>query len=93
MTEYYLEPQHYRQQSFRGKAVVKADDDGIWLYSCNLLVAGIISGIPEVYVSADLRMFHHIKEFLLQNGFKVESREQVIQDYFKATIKGESNEN
>jgi hypothetical protein len=78
------------RKSFYGKAKVREDGNGLALISYETTVAKIITKntngdditpyviIDCMYSATTLR---HIKEFLKQNGFKAESKAQIIRDY------------
>lgn len=83
MRIYELSPQNDSRASFYGKAqVIERDDLGlIELQSYTTIVAKIIDGKPEVYGTYSQTTLRHIKEFLLQNGFKAENSKQIMADY------------
>ena len=81
--EYELIPQFDSRKSFYKKAMVKTEDNQKTLYSfdakvciinLDLKTAQIISLFSETTT-------RHIKEFLKQNGFKVEDTNQLRKDY------------
>jgi len=68
-------------KSFYGKAEVIISKDKKTLLSYNTEVAHIFDGravVTDTYSQTTLR---HIKEFLLQNGFKADNKEQILNDY------------
>lgn len=77
------------RQSFYGKAHIRADRDGLTLISYETEVAKIVDknngySIPAyavIYGTYSATTLRHIKEFLKQNGFKAESKAQIIKDY------------
>lgn len=76
-----LKPQYSRQKDFYGKAKVSIEDGNRVLYSYNTKVAEIRDGKARVYGLYSNTTTRHIKEFLQQNGFKVENSKQIIKDY------------
>lgn len=51
------------------------------LYSYNIKVAEIKDGKPIVYGTYSTTTLRHIKEFLKQEGYKAETKEQIEKDY------------
>lgn len=80
---YDLKPRYDARQSFYNKATVDTGDDGKQnkLYSYNTLVAEIKDGKPVVYGTYSQTTLRHIKDWLLQNGFKAENKAQIEKDY------------
>ena len=76
-----IKTEHDSRKSFYGKALIETDEDVIILRSYSTSVAEIRNGIPRVFGSYSLTTMRHIKEFLKQNGFLVESTKQVLNDY------------
>lgn len=78
-----LNPMFDGHKSFYGKAKVVVDYDGtrIWLLSYDTMVAFITDGIATVVDTYSATTLRHIKEFLKQNGFKAESKAQIMKDY------------
>lgn len=80
--EYELSTQYDSRKSFYGKANVRKEGRRIVLRSYATDVAYIIDGRRAVvlgtYSPTTLR---HIKDFLLQNGFKAETSKQILEDY------------
>ena len=91
---YELKPKYDVRQSFYQKAEVTIhkntkNETIISLYSYNTLVSYIIEErnkaiVLNTYSNTTLR---HIKEFLLQHGFKAETKAQIEQDYIKINKK------
>lgn len=78
----YLMTQFDSKQSFHNKAVVEVNEDGaLTLFSYETKVAEIKNGKVEVYNTQSNTTVRHIKEFLLQNGFKAETKKQIEFDY------------
>lgn len=80
-----LQPKHDSHRSFYGRAEVEIlPDNTKRLYSYDTHVTSITPDdevvIYGIYSNTTLR---HIKEFLLQNGFKAESKAQIEADYMK----------
>lgn len=70
------------QKSFYGKAQVLENGMGDkMLFSYDVLVAGVIEGEARVYNLKSATTLRHVKEFLLQNGFKAENKAQIKEDY------------
>ena len=68
-------------KSFYGKARVETTNTGTKLYSYNTHVATITDNKAIIYGTYSVTTLRHIKEFLAQNGFKAESKAQIIADY------------
>lgn len=87
---YDLEPRYDARKSFYGKAKVQEDTEGYnssiaRLYSYDTHVASIKNGVTaEVYGTYSSTTLRHIKEFLKQNGFKADSKQQIEADYMEA---------
>lgn len=86
MSEYKLRPIYDSHKDFYGKATVQEYEYGNnhfikVLTSYQTQVAAIRDNKPEVYGTYSATTLRHIKEFLLQNGFKAESKAQIIKDY------------
>ena len=85
----YLKPIYDSRQSFYNKATVTEDKNGKYLMSYNTVVARItnknhgysIPAYAEVYGDYSQTTLRHIKEFLKQNGFKAETKQQILKDY------------
>lgn len=70
------------RQSFYGKAkVVTTEFGGFELYSYDTKVAEIYKDEAIVHGTYSNTTLRHIKEFLLQNGFKAENKAQIMKDY------------
>lgn len=78
---YELPARYDSRKSFYGKARVETMDGKKALYSYNTKVAEIEDGKAKVYGTYSQTTLRHIKEFLLQNGFKAENSKQIIKDY------------
>lgn len=91
---YDLETRFDPRQSFYRKARVDTGVDGNEnkLYSYDTLVAEMINGKPVVYNVQSGTTLRHVKEWLRQNGFKAETKSQVIRDYGANDIVTESLE-
>lgn len=87
---YDLQARYDSRASFYGKARVEGDYPEKRLISYTTHVATIRyngrpddNGVAEVYGTYSRTTLRHIKEFLLQNGFKADSGKQIMQDYGK----------
>jgi len=78
---YELSAQYDSRKSFYGKAQVIEEDGKIWLQSYDTRVACIENNEPYINGTYSVTTLRHIKEFLLQHGFKAESKQQIINDY------------
>ena len=80
---YGLTPQFDTRRSFYNKARIDTGSDNSEnkLYSYNTLVAEMIGGKPVVYNVQSGTTLRHVKEWLRQNGFKAETKSQIIRDY------------
>ena len=76
-----LEPKFDRHKSFYGKATVKAEGDKKHLTSYTTRAATVMSSRAIVYGTYSNTTLRHIKEFLLQNGFKADTKKQIVKDY------------
>lgn len=84
MRVYELSADNDARQSFYGKARVIQEDNGdLTLQSYSTKVAKIASGVAEVYSTYSATTLRHIKEFLVQEGFKADNKKQIEQDYIK----------
>lgn len=82
---YDLEPEYDSAKSFYGKARVDSFPNGLErLTSYGEDVAKIYEGRATVFDTYSQTSMRHIKEFLKQNGFKAESKEQIVNDYVEA---------
>lgn len=76
-----LQPRYDRRKSFYGKAEVREENGRKILKSYATDVAEIRNGKAYVYGTYSPTTLRHIKEFLLQNGFKAETSKQILKDY------------
>jgi len=79
-----LNPQFDSRKSFYKKARVKTEDNKIILISYNTEVIIIENNKPFLnpnYTNISNTTLRHIKEFLKQNGFKADSKSQILADY------------
>lgn len=83
MTTEKLDCRYSSQKSFGGKAVVEYNDNGTkTLHSYRTVVARIIDGKAKVYAKYSDTSVRHIREFLLQQGFKADTKKQIMKDYY-----------
>lgn len=78
-----LHPVHANAKSFNGKALVITENSVIKLQSYNTVVAEIKGHEATVNGDYSATTLKHIREFLLQNGFKAENKKQILKDYMK----------
>lgn len=83
MTRFYLIPEFDGRQSFYNKAVVQIEDNNKKLFSYETLVAEIKNNQPIVYNVQSSTTLRHVKEFLKQNNFKADTKQQISNDYMK----------
>ena len=84
-----LLPSFSSQKSLYKKAFVYEAKDGYkMLYSYETCVATIENGKAYVFGTFSQTTLKHIKEFLLQNGFKADSKKQIENDYMTTNEKG-----
>jgi hypothetical protein len=76
-----LQPRYDSRKSFYGKADVREENGRKILKSYATDVAEIRNGKAYVYETYSPTTLRHIKEFLLQNGFKAETSKQIMKDY------------
>lgn len=76
-----LEPKYDSSKSFYGKAKVRREDGKLILTSYTTDVAEIENGKAKVNGLYSDTTTRHIKEFLIQNGFKAENSKQIMKDY------------
>jgi hypothetical protein len=84
-----LIPEHDSRKSFYGKARVSINpvDGDLELVSYSTRVAVIhepnddTNKTASVYGTYSSTTLRHIKEFLLQNGFRAENKKQILADY------------
>ena len=88
MNQYLLIPEGKTQESFYGKAKVREEDNKIILKSYDTDVcfiennkASVIYNLIGNYQTATT--LKHIKSFLKQNGYKADTKKQIMQDYYK----------
>jgi hypothetical protein len=90
MQTYELSAQWDSRQSFYGKARVRNNEGDLELISYSTRVAVIYpDNTAQVYGTYSNTTLRHIKEFLLQNGFKAENKKQILHDYGIKTHTGE----
>lgn len=82
MKIYELTPMYDAHASFYGKAKI-FDYDGVKMELCSFdtIVAVIDHDKATVYDTYSRTTLRHIKEFLKQNGFSAENKQQIIKDY------------
>lgn len=78
-----LMTQYDSRASFYMKAKVRDENGRLTLISYTTEVAYIENGNAFVLGSWSATTTRHIREFLLQNGFKAESMAQMLKDYPK----------
>ena len=76
-----LRTEHDARASFYGKAKVRQENNRITLISYTTEVAYIENGKAVVKGTYSNTTLRHIKEFLKQNGFKAETKTQILNDY------------
>ena len=81
MKTYELNANYDARNSFYGKAKVIEQDNKKTLISYNTEVATIENGIAKVNDTYSQTTLRHIKEFLLQNGFKADSKKEIEKNY------------
>lgn len=89
MREYELTTKYDSRASFYGKARVTetirnsntGNHNTLVLTSYTTDVATIVDGKAKVFGTYSQTTLRHIKEFLLQNGFKAENSKQIMADY------------
>lgn len=79
--EFKLKPEYDSRKSFYGKARTYEENGKTVLVSYNTEVAYIQDGKAVVKGTYSDTTLRHIKEFLKQNGFKAESKQQILKDY------------
>lgn len=90
MQTYELSTQYDSRKSFYGKARVINNDGDLELISYKTRVAVIYpDNTASVYGTYTNTTLRHIKEFLLQNGFKAVNKKQILNDYGIKTHTGE----
>ena len=80
---YELECRYDARQSFYGKARVfeNAKTNTLTLMSYDTMVAEIKNDKAKVWGTYSSTTLRHIREFLKQNGFKAETKAQIVKDY------------
>jgi len=78
-----LIPQFDRAKGFYSKACVETylGSSLKSLFSYDTLVAQVRGDFAVVYDTYSNTTLRHIKEFLMQNGFRAIDKEQIISDY------------
>jgi|TARA_R100001530_G_scaffold135867_1_gene114294 hypothetical protein len=87
-----LKPIYTNNLSFYGKAVIEETNNKKTLKSYNTKVCFIENNkaiVTQTYSQTTLR---HIKEFLKQNGFKAETKKQILNDYKPSKEENEKRE-
>ena len=69
------------RKEFYGKAKTFSEDGALVLRSYSTDVAFIKDGSAYVRGTYSNTTLRHIKEFLIQNGFKAETSKQIVKDY------------
>ena len=83
-----LEPHHDSRKSFYGKSIVREENGKKILTSYSTDVAFIENGKATVKGTYSQTTLRHIKEFLIQNGFKADNSKQIMQDYGEVKQEG-----
>jgi hypothetical protein len=78
-----LEARNDARKSFYGKATVRIEKGVTILKSYNTDVAFIKNGKATINGTYSQTTLRHIKEFLIQNGFKAENQLQIEMDYLR----------
>lgn len=78
---YELEARHDSRASFYGKAQVRQEGERLILRSYQTDVAYTEDGRAVVLGQWSATTSRHVKEFLLQEGFKAENTRQILKDY------------
>ena len=78
---YELKPMYDKRKSFYSKAIVIEENDTKTLLSYETMVAEIQGEKACVFDTYSTTTLRHIKEFLLQNGFKAINKKQIEKDY------------
>lgn len=78
---YLLSPRFDRRKSFYGKARVREEEGKRILQSYQTDVAEIVNGKAIVRGTYSPTTLRHIKEFLKQEGFRAETKQQIIKDF------------
>lgn len=87
MQHYDLATRYDSRASFYSKARVEVKDNGtLLLWSYNTNVATIKNGKAFVRGTYSQTTLRHIKEFLLQNGFRADNSKQIMADYHNDAV-------
>lgn len=81
-----LIPIYNNAKSFGYKAIIETTKNGSVLYSYNTKVAQIENNKPIVYDTFSDTTLRHIREYLKQNGYKAETKKQIIADYMEGRV-------
>ena len=79
--EYELISKYDTRKTFYSKARVREENGRLTLISYTTEVCYIENGKAIINGTYSDTTTRHIKEFLKQNGFKVENTKQIIKDY------------
>jgi len=79
---YNLDCIYNTSKSFYNKAKIEIKGKTKILYSYDTKVAEIKNKKVKVYNLQSNSTLKHVKEFLLQEGFKAENKKQIEKDYF-----------
>lgn len=83
--EYELIPKYDNRKSFYNKARISEEGHQRILTSYNTIVCKVIDEHDNhkatVYGTYSATTLRHIKEFLKQEGFKAETKKQIMNDY------------
>ena len=82
-----LIPRHDSRKSFYNKAKIKTEDNKLILISYKTEVCIIENNKPFIKGFYSVTTLRHIKEFLKQNGFKAENKNQILKDYGEDILK------
>jgi len=77
-----LEAIYSTKKGFYKKAYIETEKGVKNLYSYETLVATIQGQECRVYGTYSPTTLRHIKEFLMQEGFKADTKTQILKDYF-----------
>lgn len=83
MKFYELKPKFDSRKSFYGKAHVVYENGEKNLYSYNTKVATIKNGKAKVIDTYSMTTTRHIKDFLKQNNFNVNTKKDIEKKYLK----------
>jgi hypothetical protein len=79
--QYDLRPENDSRKSFYGKAKVRTENGKLILRSYDTDVAYIENGHAVVTNTQSPTTVRHVKEFLKQNGYKADTKQQIEKDY------------